>query len=189
MKPLRIHRTQVEHTLIYWHFKRLKWTLNVVGSKDNYVQLFGPNISPKSPLFSFEHFKDARVYIVHRNGGDNNQDDIINWKHFPRYWSFGRGIHQPPVNSPHKGQWCRALIFSLICAWKNVCINNRDAGDMRHHCAHYDVIVMQIPDLRGRGRGRDKLDAILQSFSTAFSCMKGIVFWLKFHWIFSQGFT
>ena len=24
-----------------------------------------------------------------------------------------------PVNSPHKGQWRRALMFSLICAWIN----------------------------------------------------------------------
>ena len=31
-------------------------------------------------------------------------DDVIEWKHFPRYWPFVRGIHQSPVNSPHKGQ-------------------------------------------------------------------------------------
>ena len=40
----------------------------------------------------------------------------MEWKRFPRYWPFVRGIHQSPVNSPHKGQWHRALIFSLICA-------------------------------------------------------------------------
>ena len=44
-------------------------------------------------------------------------DDVIKWKHFPRYWPFGRGIHRWPVNSPHKGQWRGALIFSLIYAW------------------------------------------------------------------------
>ena len=31
-------------------------------------------------------------------------DDVIKWKHFPRYWPFGRGIHRSPVNSHHKGQ-------------------------------------------------------------------------------------
>ena len=31
-------------------------------------------------------------------------------KHFPRYWPFVRGIHRPPVNSPHKGQWRGALM-------------------------------------------------------------------------------
>ena len=43
-------------------------------------------------------------------------DDVIKWKHFPRYWPFVRGIHGSPVNSPHKGQWRGALMFSLICA-------------------------------------------------------------------------
>ena len=27
-------------------------------------------------------------------------DDVIKWKHFPRYWPFARGIHRSPVNSP-----------------------------------------------------------------------------------------
>ena len=31
-------------------------------------------------------------------------------KHFPRYWPFVLGIHQSPVNSPHKGQWRGALM-------------------------------------------------------------------------------
>ena len=41
-------------------------------------------------------------------------DHVIKWKHFPRYWQFVRGIHRSPVNSPHKGQWCGALmVFHL----------------------------------------------------------------------------
>ena len=48
-----------------------------------------------------------------------DHDDVIKWKHFPRYWPFVRGIHRSPVNSPHKGQWRGALMFSLICAWIN----------------------------------------------------------------------
>ena len=47
-----------------------------------------------------------------------------------------------PVNSPHKGQWRGALMFSLICTWINAWVNNREAGDLRRHRAHYDVIVM-----------------------------------------------
>ena len=52
------------------------------------------------------------------------------------------GIHRSPVNSPHKGQWRRALIFSLICVWINGWVNNREAGDLRRYRAHYDVTVM-----------------------------------------------
>ena len=38
--------------------------------------------------------------------------------------------------------WRGVLMFSLICAWINSWVNNREAGDLRRHRAHYDVIVM-----------------------------------------------
>ena len=69
-------------------------------------------------------------------------DDVIKWKHFLRYWPFVRGIHRSPVNSPHKGQWRGALMFSLICTWTNASVNNRDASDSRRHRTHYDIAVM-----------------------------------------------
>ena len=43
---------------------------------------------------------------------------------------------------PHKGQWRRVLMFSLTWAWTNDWANNRDAGDLRRHRAHYDATVM-----------------------------------------------
>ena len=75
---------------------------------------------------------------------DHNEfyDDVIKWKHFPRYWPFVRGIHRSPVNSALKDQWRRALIFSWICAWINGWVNNREAGDLRRHITHYNVIIM-----------------------------------------------
>ena len=37
-------------------------------------------------------------------------DDVIKWKHFPRYWPFVRGIHRSTVNSRTKASdaelWC-----------------------------------------------------------------------------------
>ena len=71
-------------------------------------------------------------------------DDVIKWKYFPRYWSFVRGIHQSPVNPQHKGEWRGALMFSLICVWINGWVINREAGDLRRHRAHYDVIIMLV---------------------------------------------
>ena len=69
-------------------------------------------------------------------------DDVIKWKYFPRYWPFLRGIHRSPVKSPHIGQWRGDLMFSLICKWINGLVNNREAGDLRRHRAHYDVTLM-----------------------------------------------
>ena len=65
-------------------------------------------------------------------------DYVIKWKQFPYYWLFVRGIHR----SPNKGQWHGTLMFSLICAWKKSWVNDRDAGDLRHHRSHYDVTVI-----------------------------------------------
>ena len=47
-----------------------------------------------------------------------------------------------PVNSPHKGQWRGALMFSLICVWINAWVNYREAGDLRRYHAYYGVTAM-----------------------------------------------
>ena len=77
-------------------------------------------------------------------------DDVIKWKYFPRYWPFVRGIHRSPVNYPHKGQWRGALMFTLICAWRNGWVYNRGAGDLRRYRLHYDVIVMHFDRIEVR---------------------------------------
>ena len=67
------------------------------------------------------------IYIISPQWS-NTHDDVIKWKHFPRYWPSVRGIHRSPVNSPHKGQWRRALMFSLICAWINRWLSKQSRG-------------------------------------------------------------
>ena len=74
-------------------------------------------------------------------------DDIIKWKHFSHNWPFVRETYRSPVDSPYKGQWRAALMFSLIFAWTNGSANNLDAGDLRCHRAHYDAIVMGVLQL------------------------------------------
>ena len=67
------------------------------------------------------------------------------------------------VISPHKGQWRGALMFSVICAWRNGWVNNREAGDLRRHNAHYDVIVMCFGSGPHKGFSPVKLAAVTQS--------------------------
>ena len=71
---------------------------------------------------------------------------LSRWRHqmetFSAWLFFVRGIHRLPVNSPHKGQWRGALMFSLICTLINDWVNNRKSGYLRRHRAHYDVTVM-----------------------------------------------
>ena len=82
--------------------------------------------------------------LIHLHRDYPQHDDVIKWIHFAPYWPFMQKIHWSPVNSPHKGQWHGALMFSLIYVWINAWVNNRDAGDLRRHCAHYDVIVVNF---------------------------------------------
>ena len=98
-------------------------------------------------------------YISHKISDDVNcpcpnlswytsvHDDVIKWKHFPCYWPFVRGIHWSPFNSPHRGQRCGALMLTLICARINHWVNNCEAGDLRRHRAHYDVIALEMGPL------------------------------------------
>ena len=50
-----------------------------------------------------------------------DHDGVIDWKHFPRYWPFVRGIHRSLVNSPHKVQWRGALtVFFDVHLYKRL---------------------------------------------------------------------
>ena len=75
-------------------------------------------------------------------------DLVLWWRHqmetFSALLAICAGNSPSPVNSPHKGQWHGALMFSLFCAWINGWVNNGEAGDLRRHLAHYDVIVMSL---------------------------------------------
>ena len=70
------------------------------------------------------------------------------WRHqmetFSALLALCVGNSPVPVNSPHKGQWRGALMFSLISARINNWVNNREAGDLRRHRGHYEVSVMSV---------------------------------------------
>ena len=104
--------------LIIFMEKGMRWVF--LNTYDTYLR-----------LFSHEPITLSENHSLH--------DYVIKWKHFPCYWPFVRGIHRSSVNSSHKGQWRGALMFSVICAWINGWVNNREAGDLRRHRAHYDV--------------------------------------------------
>ena len=94
------------------------------------------------PKINYDHYSNVIISamvsqitgasIVYSTAVSGADLGIHRW---PRYWPFVRGIHQSPVNSPHKGQWR---------AWINRWVNNREAGHLRRHRALYDVIVMVV---------------------------------------------
>ena len=83
--------------------------------------------------------KQLKSRSLHRLG-----HQLVWWRHqletFSALLALCARIHR--WLPPHKGQWRGALMFSLI--WTNGWVNNREAGDLRRHRTHYDVIVMHI---------------------------------------------
>ena len=132
-----------------WNFKRTLWnpTQNIIPI--HWKIWFSCNVE------ILRAFRLKRSYAILKQPPGTVlsvavHDNITKWKHFPHYWPFVRGIHWSPVDSPHKGQWCRALMFSFICAWTKGLANNRDTSDLKRHHVHYDVTVninTSLPDM------------------------------------------
>ena len=53
-------------------------------------------------------------------------------------------------------------IYLFICAWMNRWVNNREAGDLRRHRAHYDVILMN--PAKSGFRNHIKMDVITYQY-------------------------
>ena len=77
-----------------------------------------------------------------------DHDDVIKWKKFPRYLPFVRGIHRWPMKSPHKGQWCGALIFFHLRPNKRLSKHN-DAIVMLCTSSFYIVVVLSFLSATG----------------------------------------
>ena len=129
-------RAKNHENIVADHFKRtltkISWNIFLSPANRNLVRVsLVPPLSSVLRLDKLEYNDPMQSSTSH--------DDVIKWKHFPRYWPFVQGIHRSTVNSPHKGQWRGALVFSLISAWINGWLSNRDS---RRHRAHHDVTVM-----------------------------------------------
>ena len=65
-------------------------------------------------------------------------DDVIKWKHFPRYWTVMRGVHRWPTQRP---------VTRSFDVFIDLCLNKRQSkqswGSWRHR-SHCDVTVMII---------------------------------------------
>ena len=100
-----------------------------------------PPVTAKFDSWQLSVFRDWNGFDALHHGLFH--DDVIKWRHFPRYWPFVRGM------------WRGTFMFSLICAWINRWVNNREAGDLRRYRAYYDVIVMCRVKLKSRSQNED----------------------------------
>ena len=113
-----------------------------------------PQCPPTQPGLLWPFAITANMFMINVtqkflncNQHQHYQVPCISWwchqmETFLCYWPFVLGIHWSLVNSLQKGQWHRALMFSLIYAWKDGHTNSRDTGDFRYHSTHYDINLM-----------------------------------------------
>ena len=95
------------------------------------------NIRGHSLLYESSGFK---VVQFQGNGIASEYDDVIKWKHFPRYWPFARGIHRSP-NSPQRP--VTRNFDDFFDQRLNKRLRKQSWGwFLRRHRAHYDVTVM-----------------------------------------------
>ena len=86
---------------------------NAVPKQNTFIPLTYIRYSISPSLICSLHIYNFQFYIrgnfdcktTNTSVPPQSHDDVMKWKHFPRYWPFARGIHRPPVDSPHKGQW------------------------------------------------------------------------------------
>ena len=100
------------------------------------------------PLFTFaKHHSRYDKIVCHL--------PILKWVEEPSCWrhqmeAFSRLLAPCGGNSPvtgdfpHNGRRRGVFFFwcFFICAWTNNWVNNRNIGDLRRNCAHYDFTVI-----------------------------------------------
>ena len=134
-----------------------------------------------SAFLMLKVFEIIGKYIVYSHFPSH--DDVIKWKHFPRYWSF---CGNSPVTGelPSQRPVTRSFDLYLICAWTNGWVNNRQAGDLRRQRAYYYVIDMStVFSIISRQHFPSFLDSIsviyrqhFHNFSTAFPSLIDSIF-------------
>ena len=73
-------------------------------------------------------------------------DDVISWKHFPRYWPFCVGNSPVTGEFPAQRPVTRSFDVFFDLGLNKCLTNNREAGDLRRHRTHYAGIVTWCTD-------------------------------------------
>ena len=85
----------------------------------------------------------SRVFLIRQPSCQMRlyHDDVMKWKHFPRYWPFVRGIHRSawiPLTKASDAELCCFFNLPWIYCW----VNNSEAGDLRRNRDHHGGTFM-----------------------------------------------
>ena len=93
-------------------------------------------------LALFERNHPALVDSLYKGSVTRSFDDFFHLR--LKIW-LSKKPRRGWFETPSRRLWCHCNVFirAQNGAWTSGWVNNRDAGDVRRHCAHYDVIVME----------------------------------------------
>ena len=118
------HRRKQQKTELQWLHDAPWERIPTSKCHDPNGSVYNTSIS-HSHTFIIKAWQASTAWMISSNGKIFHVTDPL-WEEF-----IGHSL----VNSPHKGQWREALMFSLICARINGWVNNGYAGNLRHHRA------------------------------------------------------
>ena len=117
------------------------------------------------------------------------QTQVVRSSHLRTWWRHQMETFFPLLalcegNSPVIGEFpsqrpvTQSFDFSLIWAWTKCWANNRNAGDLWRHCAHYDVTVMIWPAFHFVKMAEHKLSNVLLAiYKTHAASIKSNTVW------------
>ena len=135
-------------------FKRCNWRRG--HHWFSYGCTWRSNVFYQAKQITFEHIVATRFVEAHRNHQMSslpakfayllaNLDDVMTRKSFPYCWPFAKVTAVTPWWRHQMETFSRSFyMFSLICAWINGWVNNREASDFEtpsrslwRHCRGY----------------------------------------------------
>ena len=142
----------ITDALLYFSAKLLAGTIlhNIASPIDAGIILCMGSANGKrryrvSPLLGWTHtLIDITYRLLHKTRNETKNENTVQDVVLETAIKMKIHILLLDVNMRNTKYNCFSfqLMFSLVCTWINAWVNNREAGDLRRHRAHHDVIVM-----------------------------------------------
>ena len=129
-----------------WHILTLIWhhcnQFSLIEATAFYCHFITHVIPPLPTLHNLRDPTNQFIAYLSMLYCNHQHDDVVKWKHFrvtgPTCGEFTGDRWIPLTKASDAELWCCPWSAPWISGW----VNNREAGDLRRHRAHYDVIVL-----------------------------------------------
>ena len=145
----RVPHANTEWGVPFHHWLKAAWS----HIRDSHLRYFDDTIdnlfeTSTKRLGRNQNCTHTKLYPIIKSTLLGNQHEP---KRKKRWWRHQMGLFSALMSLcavtgefPAQRPVTRSFDFSLICAWINGWLNDREVGDLKRHHAHYDVTVMNF---------------------------------------------